>query len=126
MPTRAVRLDHVQVAMPRGEEARAREFYGRLLGLTEIPKPGETAARGGVWFQCGAMQVHLGVEDGFRAAQKAHPAFVVEGYAELLVALQANGYPVQPDTSVPGWVRAFTRDPFGNRVELISSEQPGR
>jgi catechol 2,3-dioxygenase-like lactoylglutathione lyase family enzyme len=40
-------LDHVQVAMPPGEEERARDFYGGVLGLREIAKPANLAARGG-------------------------------------------------------------------------------
>ena len=30
-------LDHVQLAMPRGEEERARTFFVGVLGLTELP-----------------------------------------------------------------------------------------
>jgi catechol-2,3-dioxygenase len=123
MTGRAVRLDHVQVAMPPGKELQAREFYGQLLGLTEIPKPNETASRGGVWFQCGELQLHLGVEEEFRAAKKAHPAFVVEGYRELIQRLQDRGYAVRSDYTIPGVVRSFVADPFGNRVEIIADDR---
>lgn len=112
-------FDHVQVAMPRGEEERARAFYSGLLGLKEIPKPGATAARGGVWFECGALQLHLGVEEPFAPARKAHPALRIRGYDELLASLIASGYRVAQDTSLPGISRSFVSDPFGNRVELI-------
>lgn len=67
-------MDHVQVAAPRGCEDEARRFYGVLLGLEEIDKPEELRARGGVWFRCGEQQLHIGVEDGFAPAKKAHPA----------------------------------------------------
>ncbi len=108
--------------MPEREEARARHFYGQLLGLQEVDKPAEMAARGGVWFKCGQQQLHLGVEHEFRPAKKAHPAFRVEGYAELLHRLRLEGYEVIEDHSLPGIARAFTSDPFGNRVEVIQSE----
>lgn len=112
-------LDHLQVAMPRGEEAAARAFYGRVLGLTELPKPEPLAARGGLWFQCGPQQLHLGVEDDFRAAKKAHPAFVVDDLEELAKELHAGGYCVVLDSvQLEGSRRIFTEDPFGNRVEL--------
>lgn len=111
-------LDHVQVAMPRGAEAQAREFYGTLLGLEEIPKPTELAARGGAWFRCGQLQLHLGVEDDFRAAKKAHPAFLVDDLQGLVECLTASGYAVQVEQRVDV-ERAFTADPFGNRVELV-------
>ena len=113
-------LDHVQLAMPVGVEAQAREFYGVLLGLRELPKPAAIVSRGGVWFQCGGLQLHLGVELDFRAAKKAHPALLIEGYGELLEKLGAAGYEVVVDSSLSAVTRAFTFDPFGNRIELIS------
>jgi len=115
-------LDHVQVAIPRGEEERARTFYSGLLGLQEIPKPGVTAQRGGVWFQCGRLQLHLGVEEPFSPARKAHPALRIRRYEELLAKLIAAGYRVVQDTSLPDVRRSFVSDPFGNRVELIDGE----
>jgi hypothetical protein len=72
-----VGIDHVQVAAPRGCEAEARRFYGTLLGLVEVEKPSHLHARGGVWFRCGEQQLHIGVEDGFAPARKAHPAIRV-------------------------------------------------
>ena len=69
-----VGVDHVQLAAPPDGEAEARAFYGGLLGLEEIVKPPALAARGGCWFQCGAQQIHIGIETECRAAKKAHPA----------------------------------------------------
>jgi catechol 2,3-dioxygenase-like lactoylglutathione lyase family enzyme len=118
-----VALDHLQVAMPAGSEAQARRFYGQLLGLREIDKPAATAGRGGVWFLLGpGQQLHLGVEADFRPARKAHPAFVVDGYRELLQQLRIAGFEVTEDSALPGVTRAFAADPFGNRVELIASD----
>jgi len=122
---RVLGLDHVQVAIPRDEEDRARSFYGDLLGLDEIPKPGPLAGRGGLWFQCGQLQLHLGVEEPFSPARKAHPAFCIHGYQELLAKLTAAGYTAVPDTSLPEVERASVSDPFGNRVELINGESAG-
>jgi predicted enzyme related to lactoylglutathione lyase len=113
-------IDHVQVAIPGGGEALARRFYGDLLGLTEIPKPPNLAARGGAWFQCGSFQLHLGVESEFRPAKKAHPALLVRDLTDLLKVLTAAGCEVTYDSeSVQGCNRAFTSDPFGNRIELV-------
>ncbi len=121
---KALGLDHLQVAMPRGEEAAARAFYGGVLGLLEIPKPQALAARGGVWFECGRQQLHLGVEDDFRPARKAHPAFVVDDLDALTRVLEANGFRVVVDSvQLQGGQRAFTEDPFGNRIELTQSER---
>jgi catechol 2,3-dioxygenase-like lactoylglutathione lyase family enzyme len=116
---KALAFDHIQVAMPCGEEAAARAFYGHILGLTEIPKPEALAARGGVWFQCGAQQLHLGVEEDFRPAKKAHPAFAVDDLDELAKDLETSGYRVVVDSvQLQGGRRIFTEDPFGNRVEF--------
>ena len=115
-------FDHVQLAIPPGSEDSARAFYVGLLGLVELPKPPELAARGGAWFQCGALQLHMGVEPDFRPAKKAHPAFRVERFDELLSTLRSAGCEVADDASNPAVRRAFTADPFGNRIELIAVE----
>lgn len=113
-------IDHVQLAMPAGGEALARRFYGEILGLEEIAKPPALAARGGAWFRCGAMQLHLGVEADFRAAKKAHPGLLVTDLAALLERLRAAGFEVNFDQEpIAGFERAFTADPFGNRIELL-------
>jgi catechol 2,3-dioxygenase-like lactoylglutathione lyase family enzyme len=112
-------LDHVQLACPAGSEDRAREFYGELLGLREIEKPERLRSRGGVWFECGAQQLHLGVEEPFAPAHKAHPALRVSSVAEL-EALAARIGEVQWDTDLPGFRRFYVSDPFGNRLELLA------
>src|SRR5207248_10139171 len=60
--------------MPAGQEEAARSFYCGILGMREIPKPAELVIRGGCWFESGGVQIHLGVENDFRPAKKAHPA----------------------------------------------------
>ncbi len=117
-------LDHVQLAMPPGGEAAARAFYGDILGLAEVPKPAELGGRGGCWFERGAVKVHLGVEHDFRAAKKAHPAFVVARLEDLRATLQANGHITRDDVPVDGHPRCFVDDPFGNRIELIDQGAP--
>lgn len=115
-------IDHVQLAMPAGGEPLARRFYGDFLGLTEVPKPLHLVARGGVWFQCGSLQLHLGVEADFRPAKKAHPGLLVRDLAELLKTLTAAGFEVKYDAEpAQSGDRAFTFDPFGNRIELIEA-----
>lgn len=115
-------IQHVQVAMPRGKEAEARGFYGDLLGLMERPKPPVQAARGGVWFQCGAQELHVGVDEPFAPARKAHPALVVRDYDALLSRLRAAALVVTDDVTIPGVRRAFVADPFGNRIELLCGD----
>jgi catechol 2,3-dioxygenase-like lactoylglutathione lyase family enzyme len=112
-------IDHVQIAIPSGGEGLAREFYEGVLGLTEVPKPPAMVRRGGAWYQSGAVKVHLGVEQDFRANDKAHVAFLVDDVAALAALAEQNGYRVKHDDELPGHIRAFLYDPFGNRIEVL-------
>jgi catechol 2,3-dioxygenase-like lactoylglutathione lyase family enzyme len=112
-------LDHVQLAMPAGGEDAARAFYTGLLGLPEVAKPPKLAARGGCWFESGAVKLHLGVEADFRPAKKAHPALLVDDLSAMIAVLEAEQVEVTPDDPVEGRSRCFVSDPFGNRIELM-------
>ncbi|MDC0745827.1 VOC family protein [Polyangium mundeleinium] len=114
-----VAIDHVQLAMPAGREDEARVFYGKLLGLAEVPKPADMAKRGGAWFEAGAVKIHLGVEAEFHPARKAHPGLRVEGLAALVEGLRAAGVTVADGQPLDGIARVFVEDPFGNRIELL-------
>jgi catechol 2,3-dioxygenase-like lactoylglutathione lyase family enzyme len=114
-----VGLDHVQIAAPRGCEAEARAFYGELLGLREVPKPEKLAPRGGVWFQVGAQQLHIGVEDDFRAARKAHPAYAVDDLDAMAQRLSEAEVTIKWDDAIPGVRRFYINDPWGNRLEML-------
>jgi catechol 2,3-dioxygenase-like lactoylglutathione lyase family enzyme len=113
-------IDHVQLAMPRGGEADARRFYSEILGLVEVPKPAALAVRGGCWFESGEVKIHLGVEDDFRPARKAHPALRCRDYAGLLARLASAGVAIRDAAEVPGVARCHIDDPFGNRIELVA------
>ena len=114
-------LDHVQVAAPHAPdtEARARAFYGDLLGLREIPKPESVRATGGVWFITDSGDLHIGLEEPFSPARKAHPAFVVSGLEAMRGILEAAGVPISEAQPIPGIDRFYVHDPFGNRIELM-------
>jgi len=107
--------------MPVGAEDTARKFYAGLLGMTEIPKPPELSKRGGCWFESGPVQLHLGVEAGFRPAKKAHPALSCSNYSALIEKLRREGVEVNEVDDVPGVRRCHVHDPFGNRIELIKA-----
>ena len=115
-------FDHMQVTAPRAEERRARDFYGGALALPEIPKPDTLAGRGGAWYQCGALRLHVGLEDDFRPQRKGHPAFLVRDLDEMRGRLEAAGMPVIVDAQIPGYRRFESRDPFGNRLEFLQRD----
>ncbi|MCF3135375.1 VOC family protein [Streptomyces olivochromogenes] len=112
-------VDHVQLAAPPGSEDLLRPFYVDALGMTEIPKPPVLAARGGCWFSAGAVQLHLGIEDGFRPSGKAHPGLRVTDIEAYAVRLAAHGVELTWDDDLPGHRRFYARDPVGNRLEFL-------
>ena len=108
-------LHHVQLAAPAGSEPELRAFYAGVLGLQEVAKPPALAERGGAWFRGQGVEVHLGIEEDFRPAAKAHPAFLVDDLDELVAKLPD----AVPDTPVAGFRRVHVSDPVGNRIELM-------
>lgn len=112
-------LHHVQLAKPEGGEAAARAFYGLLSGLPEVPKPASLQGRGGAWCERGSLRLHLAAAAPFTPARKAHSAFQVRGLAALADRLQKAGHPPRAEIDLPGMVRLYVDDPFGNRLELL-------
>ncbi|WP_102868718.1 VOC family protein [Pseudovibrio exalbescens] len=113
-------LDHVQIAIPENQEDAARKFYIDLLGFEEVEKPLVLKERGGLWLRAGTVHLHLGADERFQPALKAHPAFLCDDLSTLQKALAASGYPMQHDAHLKGYDRFFTEDPWGNRIELMS------
>jgi catechol 2,3-dioxygenase-like lactoylglutathione lyase family enzyme len=116
-------LHHVQLAMPAGAEDRAREFFGEILGMVELEKPPELAKRGGAWFRAGHLELHLGVEEDFAPARKAHPGILTTDLDAVRARLEAAGCQTEPDGALPGYRRFYTTDCFGNRLEFLQSSE---
>ncbi len=117
-------LEHVQLAIPVGGEERARSFYTGILGLTEVAKPASMAGRSSIWFAAGPVNLHVGVEEDFHPAKRAHPALVVDELDQIVAACEHAGLPTRPDTSFNNFRRVHVFDPFGNRLELMESTTP--
>ena len=117
------KLHHVQLAIPAGGEEQCRAFWGGVLGMTELEKPPVLAARGGCWFRSGGLEVHLGVENEFVAAAKAHPGIVVTDLTALGQRLDVAQAPVIWDDNFPGFDRFYSSDPFGNRLEFLEPKK---
>lgn len=119
-------IDHVQLAMPTGGETDARRFYGEVLGLREVPKPNELSPRGGCWFVGpGGTAIHLGVDQRFLPAKKAHPCLIVADLSRARRALTAAGAIIAEDDAGLDVRRCYTADPFGNRIELVEAVDSG-
>ncbi|MBG9917363.1 VOC family protein [Bacillus sonorensis] len=112
-------IDHVQIAAPKGSENTCREFFSEILGMREIPKPENLRKRGGVWFQCGAHELHVGVQDPFKPAVKAHPAFSVDNIDKPKERLREFDINIIDGEPLEGADRFYIHDPFGNRLEFL-------
>lgn len=112
-------IDHVQLAAPKGSEDEARHFYATILGCKEVEKPETLRKNGGVWFAYGSVQIHIGIEDPFTPAKKAHPAFEIQHLEALKEHLQNNNVNIIDDNNLPGANRFYAYDPFGNRLEFL-------
>ncbi|WP_156288737.1 VOC family protein [Oceanobacillus salinisoli] len=119
MSFRYVCIDHVQLAAPAGGEEAARKFYQDLLGFQEVEKPALLKKNGGVWFQAGTVHIHIGMEKPFTPAKKAHPAIRVKNIEKMKAYLIENQIEFQEDHKLPGTVRFYLSDPFGNRMEFL-------
>lgn len=113
------KIDHVQLAAPKESEELAREFYSGILGFKEIEKPETLRKRGGAWFAMDGIQLHIGTEEPFVPAKKAHPAFEVENLEALKQYLSDCEVDYIVDENLPGANRIYIHDPFGNRIELL-------
>lgn len=118
-----IAIDHVQLAMPEGAEAVVRDFYVGVLGLVEVRKPANLAARGCCWFEHGSVKVHLGVMGKFIPAEKAHPAFLVEDLDAIRGLCERAGVACEEDEHLEGFLRFYVRDPIGNRIELMQLQR---
>lgn len=118
-------LHHVQLAIPPAGEDASRAFWVDAMGMSEAPKPDALAVRGGCWFRGGELEVHVGVEQDFRPATKAHPALLVTDLSALAARLEARGIAVIWDDNFPGYSRFYVSDPFGNRIELLEPATTG-
>jgi catechol 2,3-dioxygenase-like lactoylglutathione lyase family enzyme len=114
---------HVQLAIPPGGENEASAFYAGILGLASVPKPAHLAVRGGLWFRGAGLELHLGIEDGFRPSARAHPALRIDGLENLRAGLREHRVEIEVDGQLAGHERFYVRDPFGNRLELIEERR---
>jgi catechol 2,3-dioxygenase-like lactoylglutathione lyase family enzyme len=119
-------IDHVQLLMPVRGEPDARRFYGDVLGLREVEKPAALAERGGCWFVGpGGAAIHIGLDQRFIAARRAHVCLIVADLAAAREALIAGGATIVEDEANLGVARCYTADPFGNRIELVDAADAG-
>lgn len=114
-----MQIDHIQLAMPKGDEEKARAFYSGILGMNEEAKPPILEKQGGCWFSWDSLHIHLGVDAEFSPQKKAHPGFLVSDLMGLSGMLNDNGYPIDWDDSLEGRKRFYTTDCFGNRLEFL-------
>ncbi len=117
-----MKIDHIQLAIPAGAESSCRAFWVGILGFKELEKPTMLQSRGGAWFRYDDTEIHLGVEQNFIPAKKAHPALLVTDLDSLADKIALAGHPVRWDEKIANRRRFFTDDPVGNRIEFIEGK----
>ena len=113
-----VGIDHVQIAVPRALEAECLKFYREVFAFPELEKPAELKARGGAWFQVGALQMHIGVDPDASPKSKRHICFLTGDLAAAKAAVVRAGVAIEEESVAEGLSRFFVRDPAGNRIEI--------
>lgn len=119
-------IHHVQFSAPAGSEPAARAFWADLLGFDEVEKPPALVPRGGCWFRGHGLEVHVGIDDDFVPARRAHPGFLVDGLETWAARLEQGGHHVEWDDDFPGMRRIYAADPFGNRLEFLEPKEVER
>ena len=117
-------IHHVNVTVPKSLEDAAKNFYGVIMGLQEVPKPEGSRARGGAWYQMGPLQLHVSIENslGDGCISKRHVCYTVANLAEAEERFRSAGVEILPDDQpTPGWSRFYVRDPGGNRLEIAQA-----
>ena len=113
-------LHHVNVTVPSELEAATKEFYGTVLGLEQVPKPA-AARQSGAWYQIGATQLHLSVdEEEAGPLSSRHICFAVSDLGAAEKRFREAGVEIIPDPRpMPGTPRFYVRDPGGNQLEIV-------
>jgi catechol 2,3-dioxygenase-like lactoylglutathione lyase family enzyme len=115
----------VNVVVRPGETGRVVAFYRDVLGLTPTTKPTEGTTAGGAWFDINeSHQLHISERADAVMHEDMHFGLVVDDFDAVLARLDAAGAPWQPQADLFGGRRGSTRDPLGNRIELL--EPTGR
>jgi len=118
MPLGITGIDHVQIAVPKALEAASLKFYREIFAFPEIVKPAELQARGGAWFQVGAIQMHIGVDPDASPKSKRHICFLTTDLTTAKAFVLAKGVAIEEEGVAEGLSRFFVRDPAGNRIEI--------
>jgi catechol 2,3-dioxygenase-like lactoylglutathione lyase family enzyme len=118
---RIARIDHCTLIIT--DMAKARAFYGELLGLKEIAPPKEFDFVA-LWFDLGGHYLHLLLKPQPDTPSPRHICFLVEDVRTLREMLKQRGLAVDETVKIAAADRFFIRDPFGNRIELLQWDRP--
>ena len=121
------RLQHTSVPMPPGGDDQVRAFYGQVLGLREIPKPQGLAGSTVIWFAANddGDEIHVFKDEQMLSNSSAqHLCLEVDDVEAYKSRLAAHGCDVRVPETIHNRPRCFTRDPFGNLLELVEIRGP--
>jgi len=102
-----------------GVSTATHSWEGPTLGELAPHTERGTIRHAGAWFAIGgASEVHLSEREA-PAHPDAHFALVVDDFQALVDRLQRGGHEWSPAPPIFGGGRGFTRDPAGNRIEVL-------
>mgnify|MGYP002385495523 CR=1 FL=1 len=112
-----MRVHHVNVVVPPGAVDATAEFWRSVFGLVDLPRQGRSG-RPGAWLDAGSFEVHVSERDG-SAHPDAHVAIAVPDVDEIRERCLERGAEWEDAPALFGTGRGFTRDPGGNRIEVV-------
>jgi catechol 2,3-dioxygenase-like lactoylglutathione lyase family enzyme len=119
------RIQHVSIPIPPDGADSAREFYGRVLRLQEIPVPREVLAHDAAWYRLGDTELHLFFEELLADRSARHFCIAVDDLHEVQGWLEDADVPAVGAAPLLGRTRLFCRDPFGNLIEITVVDREG-
>ena len=119
---RVLAIEHVSISSPEDLEDEVVAWYRDTLGLEQMDKP-EGTRDAGAWFSVGDQQLHVTIDE-HNPPKKAHFGLVVDDFGDIVERLRSAGCHIEQAGVIPGRHRFYTRDPAGNRIEVISIDEP--
>jgi catechol 2,3-dioxygenase-like lactoylglutathione lyase family enzyme len=114
-------IEHVHITTPAELENDVVEWYQTCLNLEKIDKP-EGTRSAGHWLRAGPQELHISLDE-HNPPRDSHFGLVVDEFEPVIECLRDHGCHIEQATTIPGRHRFFTRDPAGNRVEIIHFDQ---
>jgi len=114
---------HIYLLAPGASPGEVRRFYAQGLGLPECRKPDSLASVPVLWFEAGAVIVHVGYPvEG--TVGGGHTALASQDQRAVQQRLAILGYEINTNVIPMGYARFYVQDPWGNQFEILPAGLP--